>query len=125
MAMEKIKAVDPKIIVGGKADKPCYQIEYYDLSGNEWHIGYGSYCLANVKEWLKTCFEVTNADVAPVKHGHWYNRGGRFRCSVCNNKALLKDIGGTGGWSHEYEQQKSPYCPNCGARMDGGDKNAR
>ena len=61
------------------------------------------------------------ADVAPVRHGHWYNRGGRFRCSVCDNKALLKDIGGTGGWSHEYEQQKSPYCPNCGAKMDGGD----
>lgn len=59
------------------------------------------------------------SDVEPVKHGHWYNRGGRFRCSVCDNKALLKDIGGTGGWSHEYEQQKSPYCPNCGAKMDG------
>ena len=59
------------------------------------------------------------ADVVPVRHGHWYNRGGRFRCSVCDNKALLKDIGGTGGWSHEYEQQKSPYCPNCGAKMDG------
>ena len=57
------------------------------------------------------------ADVVPVRHGHWYNRGGRFRCSVCDNKALLKDIGGTGGWSHEYEQQKSPYCPNCGASM--------
>ena len=58
------------------------------------------------------------SDVAPVKYGHWYNRGGRFRCSACDNKALLKDIGGTGGWSHEYEQQKSPYCPNCGAKMD-------
>ena len=57
------------------------------------------------------------ADVEPVRHGHWYNRGGRFRCSVCDNKALLKDIGGTGGWSHEYEQQKSPYCPNCGAKL--------
>lgn len=61
------------------------------------------------------------ADVAPVRHGRWYNRGGRFRCSVCDNKTLLKDIGGTGGWSHEYEQQKSPYCPNCGAKMDGGE----
>ena len=61
------------------------------------------------------------ADVEPVRHGHWYNRGGRFRCSVCDNKALLKDIGGTGGWSHEYEQQKSPYCPNCGAKMDGNE----
>ena len=57
------------------------------------------------------------SNVSPVKHGHWYNRGGRFRCSVCDNKALLKDIGGTGGWSHEYEQQKSPYCPNCGAKL--------
>lgn len=61
------------------------------------------------------------ADVAPVRHGRWYSRGGRFRCSVCDNKAFLKDIGGTGGWSHEYEQQKSPYCPNCGAKMDGGE----
>lgn len=62
---------------------------------------------------------VNKNDAAPVKHGRWYNRGGRFRCSVCDNKTLLKDIGGTGGWSHEYEQQKSPYCPNCGAKMDG------
>ena len=67
----------------------------------------------------KDIMNIPSADVAPVKHGHWYNRGGRFRCSVCDNKALLKDIGGTGGWSHEYEQQKSPYCPNCGAKMDG------
>lgn len=58
-------------------------------------------------------------DVEPVKHGHWYNRGGRFRCTVCDTKAYLKDVGGTGGWSHEYIQQKSPYCPNCGAKMDG------
>ena len=70
-------------------------------------------------EWLWAILDIPAADVAPVKHGHWYNRGGRFRCSVCDNKALLKDIGGTGGWSHEYEQQKSPYCPNCGAKMDG------
>ena len=74
-------------------------------------------------EWLWAILDIPAADVAPVKHGHWYNRGGRFRCSVCDNKALLKDIGGTGGWSHEYEQQKSPYCPNCGAKM-GGVKNA-
>ena len=60
---------------------------------------------------------IPTADVAPVRHGRWYSRGGRFRCSVCDNKALLKDIGGTGGWSHEYEQQKSPYCPSCGAKM--------
>lgn len=71
------------------------------------------------EEAAKYLDEIPAADVAPVKHGRWYSRGGRFRCSVCDNKAFLKDIGGTGGWSHEYEQQKSPYCPNCGAKMDG------
>lgn len=69
--------------------------------------------------------DIPAVDVAPVRHGRWYSRGGRFRCSVCDNKAFLKDIGGTGGWSHEYEQQKSPYCPNCGAKMDGGNDNDR
>lgn len=38
--MNKIKAVNPNIIVRGNVDKPYYLIEYYDLSDNEWHIGY-------------------------------------------------------------------------------------
>ena len=94
--MDKIKAVNPNIIVRGNVDKPYYLIEYYDLSDNEWHIGYGSYCLANVKEWLKTCFEVTNVDVAPVKHGHWvYNQNGHdwglgaWECSLCHSVVPL------------------------------------
>ena len=76
-----------------------------------------------IRYFEKRINKLDDCDVEPVRHGHWYNRGGRFRCSACDNKALLKDIGGTGGWSHEYEQQKSPYCPNCGAKMDGGDLN--
>ena len=58
------------------------------------------------------------ADVEPVRHGHWYFRGGRPCCSVCNTKALLKDEGGTGGFSHEYVGAKSKRCPECGAKMD-------
>jgi len=79
--------------------------------------------IKRLDDWVKIqagqIVELTNANNEPVKHGHWYNRGGRFRCSVCDTKAYLKDVGGTGGWSHEYIQQKSPYCPNCGAKMDG------
>ena len=59
------------------------------------------------------------ADVEKVRHGEWKLRGGLFRCSVCDGKALLQDIGGTGGFSHEYEQVKSEYCPHCFAKMDG------
>ena len=50
-----------------------------------------------------------NADVALVKHGRWEavntdKQAWTIQCSTC------KMIGFTG---------KSPYCPNCGARMDG------
>lgn len=44
----KIKAINPKIIVKRDVDRPYYSIEYYDTSDNKWHIGYGSYNLENV-----------------------------------------------------------------------------
>lgn len=107
--MDKIKAVNPNIIVRGNVDKPYYLIEYYDLSDNEWHIGYGSYCLANVKKWLKTYFEVTNADVAPVKHGRWKQVDkNKCECSNCNIITLIA----------VYPHGDKNYCPNCGAIME-------
>ena len=50
------------------------------------------------------------ADVAPVvRHGRWTCHGdcGVTECSVC-------------GWSIEEYVGDYAYCPNCGARMDGG-----
>ncbi len=59
------------------------------------------------------------ADVAEVKHGEWIqldecaNEG--IYCSVCHKKV----------YKIEYANQalKSKYCPNCGAKMDGGISN--
>ena len=56
------------------------------------------------------------ADVAPVVHGRWvekekYTFGIMYDCSLCENRIL--DNGHT--WN---------YCPNCGCRMDGGDRDA-
>lgn len=53
------------------------------------------------------------ADVAPVRHGRWvekekYTFGIMYDCSLCENRIL--DNG------HPWN-----YCPNCGAKMDGGD----
>ena len=59
---------------------------------------------------------VPAADVAPVIHATWSLESDEemsdfmFKlviCSVCGKKA-----------NHTY-----PYCPHCGARMDGGNKN--
>ena len=55
------------------------------------------------------------ADVAPVRHGRRvekekYTFGIMYDCSLCENRIL--DNG------HPWK-----YCPNCGAKMDGGDDN--
>ena len=45
------------------------------------------------------------ADVAPVVHGHRVDAGGFYaRCSQCDGVLPLC----------------ANYCPNCGAKMDGG-----
>ncbi len=56
------------------------------------------------------------ADVVEVRHGHWIDKPtGRYMhmgswCSVCGEKS---GIGGIESNRHK------PYCPNCGAKMDG------
>lgn len=47
------------------------------------------------------------ADVAPVVHGHWDENG---RCTACGGHAPF--------WCMAYTYYKSPFCPNCGAKMD-------
>ena len=51
------------------------------------------------------------ADVAPVRHGKWKTNSDRpdtLICSICKC--------GFDMWKHDPHN----YCPNCGAKMDGG-----
>ena len=62
-----------------------------------------------------------NVDVAPVRHGHWeleYETYGKMRCSVCKKEALIEKAIDDVGVITNYVD--SNYCPNCGAKMDGG-----
>ena len=66
------------------------------------------------------CFQ-TAADVAPIVHGRWeleYETYGKMRCSVCKKEALIEKAIGDVGVTTNYVD--SNYCPNCGAKMDGG-----
>lgn len=65
------------------------------------------------------------ADVAPVMHGRWISwievddfipAPRRHECSVCYDVAQVLVNG---------VELLSAYCPNCGARMDGGDNTER
>lgn len=63
---KKHKVKSAEIVVRKIDEKPYYEIKYFDLSDNEYCIGYGSYKLEYVFEWLEQCFEIveknTNAD---------------------------------------------------------------
>lgn len=55
----------------------------------------------------------TAADVAPVVHGRWIydEKAQRPYCSVCK------------GYFYGATNSPMSYCPNCGAKMDGGADN--
>lgn len=61
-----------------------------------------------ISDWNK------RADADDVKHGEWCllkncaNEG--VYCSVCNKKVYKTN--------YANQKIKSPYCPNCGAKMD-------
>jgi hypothetical protein len=68
--------------------------------------------------------DIPAADVAPVVHGRWisWEKAGNFvpspdrhECSVCHDAAQVLVNG---------FELLSDYCPNCGAKMNGGDSNA-
>lgn len=60
------------------------------------------------------------ADVVEVKHGYWYNIDSDVGwelvgCSICRGEYSLCD-----------GEDRTAYCPYCGAKMDGGkEKNDR
>ena len=59
------------------------------------------------------------ADVAPVRHGFDTKESRYFHCSECDYGVsdVFED-----GPTLVFERQKEwRFCPNCGARVDGGD----
>ena len=62
--------------------------------------------------------KVPTADVAPVVHGRWVRHTMIpyfVDCSVCKDVYVDEEWLRDGKWG---------YCPNCGAKMDGGDNDA-
>lgn len=59
------------------------------------------------------------ADVAPVRHGRWEKQRGIYSCSECGMTCpydVQADV---------IEYWACNYCPNCGAKIDGGADNER
>lgn len=100
------------------------------------HYNICSYSTVLEKE-IKCKDFICKADVAEVKHGKWEayeeHEDGyvHHRCSVCKEDAIFNyeeesgyDEEIDGEWYYigditvGISEQLSPYCPNCGAKMD-------
>ena len=65
-------------------------------------------------------WKVPAADVAPVVHGRWIEQEDPmqdvyYTCSACKEDFYIETTGYT-----EKDLFLYTYCPNCGAKMDGG-----
>lgn len=92
-----------------------FDIMYFDPADKEFYISYGSYNIDYVFAWLERYFEIeydADMELAPVIHAHWEMRpsgenvSGEMKayCSNCDKP---------------NKQYKPPYCPHCGAKMEG------
>lgn len=92
-----------------KLEKRYRQIveNYAEFDAQQYIMGFG--------EAINAIKNEPAADVQEVKHGHWticYKSAYKWAkcyCSVCGKP------NGVGGI---ISNQKKPYCPNCGAKMD-------
>lgn len=65
----------------------------------------------------KALNSIPAADVVPVRHGRWVDKGEYAVCTECGGRS------GTQYDGVELIPLMTQFCPNCGAKMDGGANN--
>ena len=83
----------------------------FPIRRNRYNKEHGNDFVSGIEMVLEYAKNIPAADVAPVRHGRWEcNKP----CPVCGGdrfEGLDADI---------WADWEPPYCPNCGAKMDGG-----
>ena len=93
----KIKTHFAKIIVEGTAQKPYYDILYFDPKDRTYHIGFGSFCLEYVFKWLSEEFEIVEAttvdavEVVRCRDCKHYDESDSFNCKFAFMKLRRPD----------------------------------
>lgn len=82
-------------------------IEREEIKYEQWAVGPLNEPLLVVRK--RTIDSIPAADVAPVRHGRWGK--------VYRSKVTVYD-GYVSSCCDMWNERKSPYCPNCGAKMD-------
>lgn len=78
--------------------------DHYDRKNGNKHF------INGIESVLEYAENLPADDVAPVVHGRWNNMDGYKTRKVCSEC----------GWDVPEYGKFYSYCPNCGAKMDGG-----
>ena len=71
--------------------------------------------IATAKKLVRSIvYRTPTADVAPVRHGRWIDKGEYAVCTECGGRS------GTQYDGVELIPLMTQFCQNCGAKMDGG-----
>ena len=62
MVNEKTKVTKAYIIIKGTVEKPYYEILYHEVGKDYDNIGFGSYCLDNVRRWKDEYLELVGEE---------------------------------------------------------------
>lgn len=81
--------------------------DHYDRKNGNKHF------INGIESVLEYAENLPAADVAPVVYGRWNNMAGYKTRKVCSEC----------GWDVPEYGKFYSYCPNCGAKMDGGAEN--
>ena len=115
-----------KCPICGKENKRIYYSEDIGLVEDYYscdNCGYNlEMCYSPIHEWidldkwninkLKELWDSQSINTKPVRHGQWID--GDPYCPICRKdkfRGLDADV---------WADWKPDYCPNCGAKMDGG-----
>lgn len=110
-------------IMGFDTDEGCYTY-HYELK--DWDL-FQCKELDKGKPWdghtskdVRRLLSIPAADVAPVRHGKWLTWEEQFPGSTPKKQS---GFGVFCDKCHSHADNRTDYCPNCGAKMDGGANN--
>ena len=75
----------------------------------------------DVANWQEKCInEAPTVDAEPMRHGKWlFSDYDYFTCSVCGGQYFTGADSTKDAKAMLENNAYYPYCPHCGARMDG------
>ena len=128
---EKIKTPFAKVIVDGRGANSYFSILYFDPTDKDFHIGYSSYYLNYVFNWLNEEFEivedgnstltalrpVSREQVDKVWRGEWMGSGDGYA-----DGELVYDTWECSHCGYVIDEEDDPdmlpqFCPKCYAAM--------